>query len=58
MIRRSSWLLASLALGFGVPFWAFAYSGFELLPAILVSAIGLVAAAWCVRQSQNRETRS
>lgn len=52
MIRRSLWLLLALLLGFGVPFYAFGLSGLDLLPAVLVSLVGLVGAAWTVRQSQ------
>lgn len=51
MMARSLWLLLSLVLGAGVPFYAFALSGLSLVPAILLSLIGLLAAAWAVRQS-------
>ena len=56
MTRRSLWLLLALVLGAGVPFWAFGLSGLDVLPAVLVSLVGLVAAAWAVRRSQ-AETR-
>ena len=52
MIVRSLWLLLALVLGFGVPFWAFGLSGLDLLPALLLSVIGLVGAAWAVRRSR------
>ena len=52
MIVRSLWLLLALVLGFAVPFWAFGLSGLDLLPALLVSVVGLVGAAWAVRRSR------
>lgn len=52
MTRRSLWLLLALVLGFGAPFYAFGLSGLDVLPALLVSLVGLVGAAWAVRRSQ------
>ena len=50
-MARSLWLLLSLVLAAGVPFYAFGVSGLPIVPAILLSLVGLVAAAWAVRQS-------
>jgi hypothetical protein len=52
MIARSLWLLLALVLGFGAPFWAFGLSGLDVVPAVLVSLVGLAGAAWAVRRSQ------
>jgi hypothetical protein len=66
MITRSLWLLLSLILAFGVPFFAVGVQGgscvngvCETAPAlgwpaaIIVSILGLMGAAWAVRQSRS-----
>ena len=49
---RTLWFVLAVLLAVGVPFYAFGLSGLDVLPAVLVSLVGLVGAAWAVRQSQ------
>ena len=48
---RTLWLVIAFLLAVGIPFYAFGLSTLDFVPALLVSLIALVLAAFAVRQS-------